>query len=152
MSDVLSATEASLPAEGRLRAVRLARGVSRLFETMAYCSIVEFTLPNGRRADVASLGQKGEFIFTEIKTSLADFRSDLKWETYLDYCDRLYFAVPEDFPAAVLPIHAGLIIADDYGGAIIREAPVQPLSAARRKSLVLRFAHHAAARLARVGD
>lgn len=137
---------------GRMRATRLARGVSRLFAQLGLSSVHEFVLPTGRRVDVAGLGAAGELVFVEIKTSLADFRSDLKWESYCEFCDRFFFAVPDDFPQEVLPDAVGLIVADAFGGAILREAPAWPLAGARRKAMLLRFAHHAAMRLQRLLD
>ena len=137
---------------GRLRAIRLARGVSRLFSQLGLSSVHEFVLPTGRRVDVAGLGGKGELVFVEIKTSLADFRSDFKWESYCEFCDRFYFAVPEEFPREILPEEVGLIVADPYGGAVLREAPVWPLPGARRRAMLLRYAHHAALRLQRLTD
>ena len=113
---------------------------------------MEFTLPTGRRIDVAAVSDAGEFVAVEIKVSLADFRADAKWPEYLDYCDRFYFAVPEAFPLEALPDQHGLIIADRFGAAIVREANRSPIAAARRKSLLIRFARIAAERLARAGD
>jgi hypothetical protein len=133
-------------------ALRLARGVGRLFAAQGYASVTELVLPTGRRVDVAALGGGGELVFVEIKTSLADFRADLKWESYRDYCDRLFFAVSPDFPRAVIPETAGLIIADDYGGEILRDNATQPLAGARRKAMLLRFAWHAANKLQRLTD
>jgi hypothetical protein len=46
-----------------------------------------------------------------------------------------------------LPAEAGLIVADRYDAAIVREAAHRPLAPARRKSEVLRFARRAARRL-----
>ena len=137
---------------GRMRAIRLARGVSRLFGDLGFSSVHEFVLPTGRRVDVAALGGGGELVFVEIKTSLADFRSDFKWESYCEFCDRLFFAVPDDFPQEVLPEDVGLIVADAYGGVVLREAPSRSLAGARRKAMLLRFAHHAAGRLQRLID
>ena len=137
---------------GRMSAIRLARGVSRLFGTLGLSSVHEFVLPTGRRVDVAGLGGTGELVFVEIKTSLADYRSDFKWESYCEFCDRFFFAVPDDFPQGVLPPEIGLIVADAYGGAILREAPAWSLPGARRKAMLLRFAHHAALRLQRLTD
>ena len=52
---------------------------------------------------------------------LADFRADGKWPDYDAFCDRFYFAVDADFPSEVLPPDTGLILADRYGGEIIRD-------------------------------
>ena len=88
----------------------------------------------------------------EIKSSLADFRSDAKWGTYRGHCDRFFFAVTEGFPLDVLPHDTGQIVADRFGGAVLREAPKHRVNGARRKALMLRFARAAALRLQSVND
>ncbi len=134
-------------------AASILRGVVRLLIARGEIPIDEFSLPNGRRADVAALSRDGRITIVEIKSCLADYRADQKWPEYRDYCDALYFAVRPDFPRDVLPEECGLILADRYGGDIVRPAPVQPaLAAARRKALTLRFARVAAYRLAGVSD
>ena len=130
----------------------VARGVSRLLLDRGLSPLLEFTLPSGRRLDVAAIGDNGDITAVEIKVSLADLRADEKWPEYLDYCDRYYFAVPESFPVEALPVEHGLIVADRFGAAIIREATHAPISAARRKSLLIRFARTAAERFARSTD
>jgi hypothetical protein len=125
-------------------ALEIARGVSRLFVDLGLSPITEFTLASGRRVDVAGLGPKGEFVFVEIKSCLADFRADRKWQDYLDYCDRFYFAVMQDFPLDILPADQGLIIADRFGGGVVRESAESRLNGSRRKALTLRFARAAA--------
>lgn len=139
-------------AEGRERARLLARGVCRLLEDLGYASLTEFTLASGRRVDVMGLGGDGELLAVEVKTSLADFRSDGKWPEYLDWCERLFFAVPPDFPQAVLPEDCGLIVADAWAAELLRETPRRPLPAARRKAVTLRFGRAAAQRLGRLLD
>jgi len=138
----------SLPCDARA----VARGVGRLFADLGLSSVAELTLANGRRVDVAALDGSGGIVFVEIKVSVADFRGDLKWPDYLPFCDWFYFAVPEHFPAELIPEETGLIVADGYGGAILRPAPAQAVSAARRKAVMLRFAHCAAERLRRFCD
>ncbi|WP_291843655.1 MmcB family DNA repair protein [Maricaulis sp.] len=130
----------------------LMRGAARLLWHMGFSAIPEFILPDGRRADLAALGRKGEITIIEIKSGIADFRADSKWTNYSGYCDRLYFAVSQRFPHDVIPEEAGLIIADGFGGAIVRESPVLTLAPARRKALTLRFARAAADRLMRTGE
>jgi hypothetical protein len=129
-------------------AARLARGVCRGFAEQGLTSLVEFHLANGRRADVIALDGRGGLAIVEIKSSLADFRSDGKWPEYRDFCDRFYFAVAAEFPREVLPEDCGLILADAYGAVVEREAPEHPLKPARRKAVTLRFAQAAARRLA----
>ncbi len=131
-------------------AAALARGSMRLFYDLGYSCVCELILANGRRADVAALGRKGELAMVEVKSGIADFRADQKWPDYLEFCDAFYFAVSPRFPREVLPEGPGLIVADAYGGAILREPEWRKMSAARRKAVTLRFAHCAATRLGRV--
>ncbi len=134
------------------RAIGLARGIARHFEDAGLASLAEFTVKNGRRADVIALDAKGLFTIIEIKTSLADFRSDNKWPEYLEFCDFYYFAVPEDFPQEVLPDEHGLIVADRFDATILRQSEEAPMNATRRKAQTLRFAMLAARRLREVTD
>jgi len=130
----------------------IARGVLRLFGNLGMTGLTEMTLANSRRADIAAICSKGRVTIVEIKSSVADFRSDAKWPEYQPFCDQFYFAVGHDFPKDLIPEEAGLIVADGFGGAVLREAPDTPLAAARRKAVTLRFARLAAARLTAIGD
>ena len=117
-----------------------------------YSPVTEFTLSNGRRLDVAALNATGAILGVEIKVSLSDLRGDRKWQDCLGFCDLFYFAVPPEFPQAEIPSSAGLIVADSYGGAIIRPANLESLHASRRRAVMLRCAQCAADRLARLRD
>ena len=128
------------------------RGVGRLLRTLDMAPLYEMPLANGRRADVVGLDATGNIWIVEIKSCLIDFRSDTKWPEYRDYCDRLLFAVAPDFPVEVLPEDAGLVLADRYGGEIVRAAPEHKLAPARRRALLLSFARLAAMRLASAID
>jgi hypothetical protein len=130
----------------------VARGVSRLMLQRGYSPLTEFTLPSGRRLDVAGVSDSGEIVAVEIKVSLADLRADEKWVEYLEYCDRFYFAVPESFPQEALPAEHGLIVADRFGAGVLRESGRAVVSGARRKALLIRFARCAAERLTRAAD
>ena len=50
----------------------VARGVSRLLLQEGFSPILEFTLANGRRLDVAALGDDGTVVGVEIKVAVAD--------------------------------------------------------------------------------
>jgi hypothetical protein len=143
-----------LPVDGRQSAAALtiARGAGRLLHRHGLAVIPELALPDGRRADLAALGPKGEIWIVEIKSSVIDFQVDRKWPGYRCHCDRLFFAVAPDFPAEMLPGDTGLIIADAYDGALVREAPEHRLPAPIRKALTLSIARAAAARLHRACD
>ena len=140
------------PASEPLTAPLMARGVCRALAALGYASLVEFPLANGRRADVLALAGSGHLVVVEIKTSLADFRADYKWPSYLGFADRLYFAVPPGFPAELIPEQCGLIVADAFAAAVLRAGQARPLGAARRRALILRFAQIAAMRLYRLRD
>jgi hypothetical protein len=138
-----------VPITEALTASLLARGVCRTFEQLGYASLLEFPLANGRRADILALGRGGDLVVIEVKTSVADFRADRKWAEYRDYADRFYFAVPQSFPAALIPEDCGLIVADAFAASLIRDGRPSPLAPGRRRALTLRFALAAAARLRR---
>jgi hypothetical protein len=127
----------------------LARGICRALDQLGYASLVEFPLANRRRADILALGKTGELVIIEIKSSVADFRADRKWALYREFADRLYFAVPNEFPSVLIPEECGLIVADSFGAAVLRHGALTPLVAARRRALTLRFALAAASRLRR---
>jgi hypothetical protein len=149
----LAVNNAAAPTVERCGIARgIERGVTRLLSAHDIVSVVELPLPDGHRADVVGVAADGRIIIVEIKSGVADFRSDRKWEAYRAYCDALYFAVAPDFPAAILAEDTGLILADRYGGDFARAAPAHPMVAARRKAMTLRFARACATRLTRVRD
>jgi hypothetical protein len=143
-------------ADSPLAAQDVARGVTRMFFRQDMFALCEMPLPNGRRADMVALDSKGLLTIVEIKVSRADLLGDHKWPDYLDYCDRFFWAVPAGFSlvpfesGALGPEFSGLIVADRYDAAVLREAPMRKLAPARRKAETLRFARRAARRL--VGD
>ncbi|MCA8889535.1 MAG: MmcB family DNA repair protein [Parvularculaceae bacterium] len=124
----------------------LTRGVSRLFASLGLASLAEFRLPNGRRADLAGLCGRGRLVIAEIKSCPADFTADQKWSGYVQFCDEFYFAVADGFPCDLLPSEEGLIMADGFGGAVVRRPCIRKLAPARRKAMTLRFARQAAFR------
>jgi hypothetical protein len=133
-------------------AIDVARGVTRLFCRQELFAICEVPLPNGRRADLMGIDPKGNLTIVEIKVAKSDLLGDCKWTDYLDYCDHFYWAVPPGLAAILdrqhyLPEQAGLIVADRYDAALVRNAVHRPLAPARRKAELLRFARRAARRL-----
>lgn len=143
----LSSTPAALQ-PGQL----LARGVARHLISHGFACVEELVPARGLRVDVMALGPKGEIWVVECKSSRADFTSDAKWQGYLEWADRFFWAVDEHFPTELLPDDTGLIIGDAYGAEIIRMGPEAKLAAARRKVMVQKFARHAARRLQRLRD
>ena len=114
--------------------------------------VSELPLPSGRRADLVALDAGGEIWIVEIKSSVADFRADQKWQDYRAHCDRLFFATHMDMPHEIFPPDTGLIVADAFGAQTMREAPEHKLPAATRKSMMLLFARAAALRLQSLAD
>jgi len=143
-----------LPPDGRQSDVaqKIARGVRRLLRAKGFASVTELPLLHGRRADIVALHPDGALLIVEIKSSIADFRADHKWRDYAAHCDRLYFAIPDEMPAEIMPEDAGLIVADHWGAEIVREAELRAIAPATRRAVMLRFAIAAADRLHRLAD
>jgi hypothetical protein len=151
---LLSVTTVSTLVDGRQSstALSVARGTARLLMSLGFACVSELPLASGRRADLVALGGNGDIWIVEIKSSIADFRADQKWMDYRLHCDRLFFATTVEVPCEIFPPDTGLIVADAFGGSIICEAPEHRLSAATRKSMMLRFGHTAALRLQALAD
>lgn len=130
----------------------LARGVCRHLLDHGFATVVELVPAAGLRVDVMALGPKGEIWIVECKSSRADFTSDRKWQGYLEFCDRFFWAVDADFPTELLPGDTGLILADGYDAELTRLGPETRLAPARRKAMVQKFARHAALRLQALRD
>ena len=136
-----------------LCAADVARGVVRMLLRHDLTTIPEVPLDGGRRADLMAIDARGHIVIVEIKVSRADLLGDGKWPDYLGHCDRYFWAVPAGFDAsplhgaAFLPERTGIIVADRYDAAIVREAHTTPLPAHVRKRGTLAFARRAARRL-----
>lgn len=126
---------------------RLQRGVARLLASMDHAVLTEFVPARGLRVDVISIGPKGEIWIVECKSCRADFTGDRKWQGYLEWCDRYFWAVDDAFPLDLLPEGTGLMMADAYGAEIQRMAPESRLAGARRNRLLRDVARVAALRL-----
>jgi hypothetical protein len=124
----------------------LARGVSRHLRGHDFVCVEELVPTSGLRVDVMALGPKGEIWIVECKSSRADFQSDSKWQGYLPWCDRFFWAVGPEFPTELLPEDTGLMIADGYDAEILTMGPQTKLAPARRKVMIQKFARHAAVR------
>ena len=141
-----------------LVAADVARGVTRMLLRHDCPAIAEVPLEGGRRADLMALDVRGQIVIVEIKVSRADLLGDCKWNDYLAHCDRFFWAVPEGFDLrpfeqdCFLPARAGIIVADRYDAAVLREAATVPLAASTRKKCTLAFARRAARRVTNLLD
>lgn len=131
---------------------RLARGVSRALRALDFVTVEELVPAPGLRVDVMALGPKGEVWIIECKSGRTDYLTDQKWQGYLEWSDRFFWAVDADFPTDLLPEGSGLMLADAYDAEIIRMGPQTPLAPARRKLMMHKFARHAAVRLHQLRD
>ena len=144
--------------ESALCALDVVRGTVRMLLRHDLVAMAEVPLDGGRRADLMAIDSRGNIVIIEIKVSRADLLGDAKWTDYLGCCDRFYWAIPAGFDArpldgeAFLPERTGVIIADRYDAAIVREAHTEPLSTATRKRNTLAFARRAGRRLIGIVD
>jgi hypothetical protein len=131
----------------------LGRGVCRhLAAAHDFVTVEELVPAPGLRVDVMALGPRGEIWVVECKSSRADYAADRKWQGYLDWCDRFFWAVDADFPAELLPADSGLILADAWDAEVLRLGPETRLAGARRKVLTQKIARLAARRLQSLRD
>jgi hypothetical protein len=150
----LTAKKLELPVDGRQShtALAVARGTARLLHAHGFSVVSELPLPSGRRADLVALDGGGTIWIVEIKSSVADFRADQKWQDYRAHCDRLFFATCLEVPCDIFPPDTGLIVADAFGAEFKCHAPEHKLPAATRRSMMLLFARAAALRLSSLAD
>ncbi len=128
------------------------RGATRYLRQAGFVVAQEMTFPSGRRADLVAIRPNHDIWIIEVKSGLPDFRADKKWPEYADYCDALCFAVSPDFPHAIISPDVGLILADAFGGTMLRDPVRAGLAPARRKALMLSFTQLVAGRLMRLED
>ena len=150
----LVAQPIQMPVDGRQSetALAIARGTARFLLSHGFSCVAELPLASGRRADLVGLDSSGEIWIVEIKSSVADFRADQKWQDYRLHCDRLFFATCMEVPCEIFPPDTGLIVADAFGAHVVCEAPEHRLPAPTRKTMMLAFARAAALRLQALAD
>ena len=97
-----------------------------------------------RRADFVALKISGDIVICEIKSGMADFRTDHKYEEYMPHCNRFYFVFP--YPMKVeLPDGVGVLVPSPSGYLrVIKKAKHRKMEGINRRNLVLRLAWRAA--------
>lgn len=125
-----------------LDAGQITLGMMRHFADHQIACLTEFSLRSGRRADLITLDRQDQIGIVEVKSSVADFRSDQKWPDYTSWADWFCFAVAEGFDTSILPgpDEAGIYITDGFEAELIQPPPEQRLAPARRKSLIRQLA------------
>ncbi len=76
----------------------VARGVSRLLMQEGFSPILEFTLANGRRLDVAALGPDGTMLGVEIKVAVPDLKGRHEMAGLSRFLRAFLFRDPARFP------------------------------------------------------
>ena len=80
----------------RVNALKL--GVAMYLSEKGYFPFFEVQLDTNRhlRADIYAINNKFEAVIVEVKSSIDDFASDSKWQAYLPYCTKFFFAADEE--------------------------------------------------------
>ena len=100
----------------------------------------EFKLRVKRRVDLVIINDESRITIIEIKSSVADFRSDKKWNEYIEWANQFYFGVAHNFPIDILPREHGIITTDGFYIYKAQPSPVQKLNGSRRNTLVRKLA------------
>ncbi len=122
---------------------RITDAVARMF-IRERCSGVlrEFKLKVRKRVDLIALNRNGLITIVEIKFSPKDFLSDKKWIEYIEWADKFYFGVGENFPLEILPEaeKSGILITDGFDCHEVQPAPLKKMNGLRRSTLVREIA------------
>ena len=97
------------------------------------------------RADVLALNMRHQLVIVEVKSSVRDFKTDSKWQGYLEYADKFYFLMDESVLAKVQHLiedrRVGLMV--PYGKSVRVVKPAKTLDTLtdeRRLNLITRLA------------
>ena len=123
-----------------LNTQRITDAIARSYYEQGDGVLREFKLRVKRRVDLVTLNDEGLITIIEIKSSVSDFRSDKKWNEYIEWADQFYFGVGHNFPIEILPKEHGIITTDGFDTYKVQPSPVQKLNGARRNTLVRRLA------------
>ena len=119
---------------------RITDAIARSYYGQGDGVLREFRLKVRRRVDLITITDKGLITIIEIKSSPEDFRSDKKWGEYIEWADRFYFGVGDNFPIDILPEEHGIIKTDGFDCHEARPSPVNKLHGSRRNTLVRNMA------------
>lgn len=69
--------------------------VARYYTSKRFAVFKEFGLckRGSLRADFIAINMKRQIVIIEVKSCAADFQTDHKWQRYLPYCNKFYFAM-----------------------------------------------------------
>lgn len=110
------------------------------------------------RADILSFNYKDKMIVVEVKSSLADYKTDKKWQDYLKFSTQFYFAFDSDFPLTkeiikeIKSTGAGILVVDlesniklyrSNSTKTIASAKVRQIDEADKFAIIARLAYRA---------
>ena len=103
-----------------------------------------------RRADVVAVNLKRHIFICEVKSCEADYLTDSKWHTYLDYCDQFVFVFThstyESLAAKLRQdlkgTKAGILVLSPTTGYLVSKRPsrIEPCHNRIRRKLITRMA------------
>lgn len=105
-----------------------------------------------RRLDIIAMNTKGVTIGCEVKSCVADYRTDKKWKAYLPYVNKMYMVFSEElyskpkFIAKVKPVlkkyGVGIMVLSEGTGYIYvaQNAKVREVDPAVQRSMLVRMA------------
>ena len=128
---------------------RITDAIARSYYEQGNGVLREFKLRIKRRVDLVTINDKGWITIIEIKSSVADFRNDKKWNEYIEWADQFYFGVAHNFPIEILPKEHGIITTDGFDIHEAQPSPVQKLNGSRRNTLVRKLARASMRRVER---
>lgn len=135
-----------------MEATKLRDAAARYFTKKLWAVHFEVGLKKGGglRADVMALNLGALLTMVECKSSVQDFRSDKKWQSYLQYCDKLYFAMDDPTYQKVkdqIPKGVGIMVVAENGWPrIMQSASYHDIDDEIRMDLILRMAYRSADR------
>ena len=90
------------------------------------------------------------FVFNDAATTEIDTLSLHAALPFLPSCDDFYLAVAAGFPLDLLPEDTGIVVADRFGGEVLRPSNRRPRATVARNRQILFFAHAAGGQLYRL--
>lgn len=125
----------------------IAHSVSKYYKKKLWFTQQEVGLCKGGRlrADVVASNMGAYVVIVEVKSSVADFRSDKKWTNYQEFSNKLYFALSPEVYEKVrdkIPKGVGIFLVYESGHAKIKQrAKHREIDPAIRLNLMTRLAY-----------
>lgn len=102
------------------------------------------------RADVVGFSTKGEIVIVEVKSCWLDYSKDTKWESYLPFCNKIYFIITAELYASdkgeyikkeLRAKGAGLLVLSDDGTVkVVSNTTKRKVAGKHRRWLITKLA------------